>query len=297
MAYISDTLDRQIEILMERLLSADKVLVGAGAGLSAAAGLSYMDQEIFKKYYPDMYRHGYRCEYELVGMRDEEWTRGRKWAYWATHINYVRNIFPPAQLYKQLLKILQGRDWFVVTSNCDRQFYRNDFPMERVFEYQGNYDNMGCINHCTKQTWDNHQALQKVLENIDHDSFECSQEAIPKCPYCGADADICFRGSDWRENSQRYIDFVNAAENKKLLLIELGVGFNTPGVIRWPFERITYAFKDAFLIRVNTGYTQYPERTAHPEIPKEIADKSMSIFSDAKTVIQALYEKIFTNKE
>ena len=285
--------DDKLEKLKGLMESTDKILVGAGAGLSAAAGLSYMDEEVFKKYYPDMYRLGYRYEYQLVGMGDNEWSRGRKWAYWATHINYVRNIFLPAELYKKLLALLQGRDWFVVTSNCDRQFFRSGFPMQRVFEYQGNYDNMGCSEHCTKQTWDNHEALQNVLDNIDRDSFECMENAIPKCPYCGADADICFRGSDWRENLQRYIDFVNSAENEKLLLIELGVGFNTPGVIRWPFERITYAFKNAFLVRVNTGYREYPDRTAHPEIPGEIADRAISVNSDAGAVINSLYEKFF----
>ena len=161
--------------LLSYMDSADKILVGAGAGLSAAAGLSYMDREVFKKYFPDMVRLGYHYEYELVGMRDDEWTPGRKWAYWATHINYVRNIFPPAELYKKLLEILNGRDFFVVTSNCDRQFMRNGFPMERLFEFQGNYDNMGCSVPCTEKTWDNAKYLQHILKHINHETFECSE--------------------------------------------------------------------------------------------------------------------------
>ncbi|MBQ8974397.1 MAG: hypothetical protein IJ072_01590 [Oscillospiraceae bacterium] len=292
MEKIPQHVQRQAKELAQRIKGADKVLVGIGAGFSAGAGLSYMDEEIFEKYYPDMYRLGYRYEYQLVGMRDDQWSRGRKWAYWATHINYVRNIFMPAQPYKLLLDILQGRDWFAVTSNCDRQLMRNGFPMERVFEYQGNYDNMGCSKHCTNHTWDNHEALQKVLENIDRETFECREEGIPKCPYCGADADICFRGEDWRDNAQRYVSFVDGAEHDRLLLVELGVGFNTPGVIRYPFERITYSYNDAFLARINTGYREYPQYTAHPEIPRQIEEKSMSIDFDACDVVRLLHEMI-----
>ena len=270
--------------------SADKILVGAGAGLSAAAGLSYMDREVFKKYFPDMVRLGYHYEYELVGMRDDEWTPGRKWAYWATHINYVRNIFPPAELYKKLLEILNGRDFFVVTSNCDRQFMRNGFPMERLFEFQGNYDNMGCSVPCTEKTWDNAEYLQHILKHINHETFECSDEALPRCPYCGELAEICFRGDNYAEEREKYIRFINSCANKRLCLIELGVGYNTPGVIRWPFENITYHIPDSRLFRVNTGYREYPDRTAHPEYPKEIEGRAVSLYMDAAALIEELYK-------
>jgi NAD-dependent SIR2 family protein deacetylase len=290
MTQIPEIVRQQTERLAERIRNADRILVGAGAGFSAGAGLSYMDEAVFRTYYPDMYRLGYRYEYQLVGMGDDEWSRGRKWAYWATHINYVRNIFPPAEPYRQLLPVLEGKDWFVVTSNCDRQFLRCGFPMERVFEYQGNYDNMGCSRHCTGHTWDNHEALQTVLAHIDHEKFECADEAVPKCPDCGADADICFRGEDWDANAQRYVDFINGSQGKDFLLLELGVGFNTPGVIRWPFERITYGFENAYLVRINTGYREYPDRTGHPELPRELAGKAESIDYDACAVVRLLHE-------
>ncbi|MBR2737798.1 MAG: hypothetical protein IKD88_03715 [Lachnospiraceae bacterium] len=284
--------DRGIRILKERLDACDAVLVGAGAGLSAAAGLSYFDGEAFRKYYPDMYRLGWHYPYELVGRRDDEWTRGRKWAYWATHIHYVREIFPAAELYRKLLRVLEGHDWFVVTSNCDRQFFRNGFPMERVFEYQGNYDNMGCSAHCTTHTWNDHDALQRVLANIDHETFECREEGIPKCPYCGADAEICFRGEDWQQNADRYVRFLEQARDRKLLLIEIGVGYNTPGVIRWPFENIAAEFPYAFLVRVNTGYVQYPDRTGFPQVPRSLEGKAAAIDMDAAAVIEALEARV-----
>lgn len=280
------------EMLLNKMNTSDKILIGAGAGLSAAAGLSYMDSEAFKKYFPDMVRLGYHFEYELVGMRDDEWSPGRKWAYWATHINYVRNIFQPAELYKKLLRILNGRDYFVVTSNCDRQFMRCGFPMDRLFEFQGNYDNMGCSCGCTEKTWDNYEYLQRILKNINHETFECSDDALPRCPYCGELADICFRGDNYESEQAKYLNYVNSCSDKKLCVIELGVGYNTPGVIRWPFERITYYIRDAYLFRVNTGYKEYPSRTAHPDYPKELEGKASSINMDAASLIDAMEKLI-----
>lgn len=281
------------KLIMNKMNSSDKILIGAGAGLSAAAGLSYMDQEAFKKYYPQMANRGYHFAYELVGRGDDEWTPGRKWAYWATHINYVRNIFPSAKLYSTLLDILNGRDYFVVTSNADRQFVRAGFPPERLFEFQGNYDNMGCSVRCTKKTWDNHEYLQRILENIDPDSFECRSEALPRCPYCGELAEICFRGEDYKVHQQRYIDFVETCADKSLCLIELGVGFNTPGVIRWPFENLTYHIDNAYLFRINTSYKDYHYgRTAQTGYPTQIEGKISSLELDAGDVINELHKLI-----
>lgn len=276
--------------LLDRMDNSDKILIGAGAGLSAAAGLSYMDPNAFKKYYPDMAALGYHFPYELVGRRDDEWTTGRKWAYWATHINYVRNIFPIAPLYKTLLELLDGRDYFVVTSNADRQFMRSGFPMERVFEYQGHYDNMGCSVGCTSMTWDNHDYIQHIVENIDHTTFECPPEALPRCPYCGELAEICFRGHDHKALGKKYIDFVESCLDKKTCIIEIGVGFNTPGVIRWPFEQLTYNIPGAYLTRITHDYkdTSYP--TAHPEYPKALEGKITVLNIDAKALITEMHK-------
>jgi len=279
--------------LKVRMADADKILVGAGAGLSAAAGLSYMDRKVFQTYFPEMAARGYHFQYELVGMSDQDWSRGRKWAYWSTHINYVRRIFPQSPLYSRLLELLEGHDYFVVTSNADRQFMRAGFPMERLFEYQGNYDNMGCSQRCSHHTWDNREMLEQARLHIDHETFEVPDEFIPKCPYCGADAEICFRGENYKELSTRYIDFVESCPGKKLLLIELGVGFNTPGVIRWPFERLTYSLPDAYLIRINAGYTEPGFDKGHIEYPKQLRGKISVYDTDAAKVINTLYGEVF----
>ncbi|MCQ2452618.1 MAG: hypothetical protein MJ075_05735 [Oscillospiraceae bacterium] len=276
------------EELSRRLQEADKILIGAGAGLSAAAGLSYLDRDAFRTHFPEMAALGYHFQYELVGMSDSDWTRGRKWAYWSTHIHYVRRVFPQASLYSRLLNLVQDKDFFVVTSNADRQFMRAGFPFERLFEYQGHYDNMGCSEHCCRHTWNNEELLEEARTHIDHDRFEVPEEYIPKCPYCGADAEICFRGENYKELQTRYIDFVEACADKNTLLLELGVGFNTPGVIRWPFERLTYAFPHAHLVRINAGYKEPGFDQGHIEFSREITDKISVYDTDAAEVIDLL---------
>ena len=281
--------DREnLELLRQELDSADRVLLGAGAGLSAAAGLSYLDTEVFARVFPEMHRLGYRCQYELVGMRDEEWSPGRKWAYWATHIHYVRETLPPLPLYARLKQLLEGKDHFIVTSNCDRQFLRSGFSPERVFEFQGSYDNLCCSRRCCHRTWDSLPVLRDVLAHIDRETFECSDGALPRCPYCGALADIAFRPENYREGRQRYEDYVNSSIDKRLCILEIGVGFNTPGVIRWPFEQFTQQIPGARLFRVNRGYRELDGRRGYPQFQIAPAERAFSIELDAEEVIDSL---------
>lgn len=281
--------DRETLALLRReLRAADRVLIGAGAGLSASAGLSYLDEAVFREHFPDMVRFGYHCQYELVGMKDDEWTPGRKWAYWATHIHYVREVLPPLPLYARLLELLDGRDFFVVTSNADRQFLRAGFPVDRLFEYQGSYDVLGCSKRCTEHTWESLPALREVLKHVDHENFECPEDAIPRCPYCGEWAEIAFRPENYEEGYQRYADFVNSSAGMRLCIVELGVGFNTPGVIRWPFEKFTRLIPGATLFRVNKGYADLENHPGYPKVPADLAGRAFSLPLDAGEVIRAL---------
>ena len=278
-----------LELLKTELREADRILVGAGAGLSASAGLSYLDEAVFREHFPEMVRFGYHCQYELVGMRDDEWSVGRKWAYWATHIHYVREVLPPLPLYAEFLSLLEGKDFFVVTSNADRQFMRAGFPMDRLFEYQGNYDVLGCSKRCCSHTWESLPALRRVLEYIDHDTFECREEGLPRCPYCGELAEIAFRPENHEEAFQRYADFVNSSADMRLCILEIGVGFNTPGVIRWPFEKFCRLIPGAKLFRVNRGYADI-EHPGYPKVPKDLTDRAFSLPWDAGDVIRALQQ-------
>src|SRR5690554_6224978 len=214
--------------LKKWLESSDKVLIGAGAGLSAAAGLSYLDEDLFKQFQPEMAARGYRYPYELFERYKENWPQAREWAYNIRHINFVRYQFPASTLYKKLLQIVKDKDYFVITSNCDRQFMRTGFPMNRVFEAQGSYDRLKCMKSCTKETWEIKPFIDKLLPLIDSETFMISDEsAIPACPYCGAPLFAAVRDyEEYEEEQNRYLDWVESTIGKKLCILEIGVGFN-----------------------------------------------------------------------
>jgi NAD-dependent SIR2 family protein deacetylase len=288
------SLKEAIEELQAWLESSDKILIGAGAGLSAAAGLSYLDEDLFRQFQPEMAAMGYRYPYELFQHEDEGWPQAREWAYLIRHVNFVRYVFPASELYKKLLKIVEGRDFFAVTSNADRQLMRAGFPMDRVFEAQGSYDRLRCTARCTRETWEIKPYIDKLLPLIDPETFMISDEsAIPYCPYCGAPLHTAFRAFEgYKQEEARYVDWLESTVGKKLCILELGVGFNTPAVIRWPFERLTYVHNGAHLFRVNKGYREWHGDTGHPSIPEPIADKATSMPFDAKEVIELLYERM-----
>ncbi len=277
--------------LKEWLDSSEKVLIGAGAGLSAAAGLSYLDEDLFKQFQPEMAAMGYHYPYELFEREEENWPPAREWAYNIRHVNFVRHVFPPAELYKKLLRLVENKDFFIVTSNCDRQFMRTGFPMQRVFEAQGSYDKLRCIEGCTNETWEIKPFIDKLLPLIDPKTFMISDEsAIPRCPHCGAPLYAAIRTFEgYKEEQERYIDFLESTNGKKLCILELGVGFNTPVVIRWPFERLTAAHDNAHLFRVNKEYKEWPGHGGFAMVPEKLEGNATAMPFDAKDVIESLY--------
>lgn len=277
--------------LKEWLDSSDKILMGAGAGLTAAAGLSYLDENLFRQFQPEMAEMGYHYPYELFQHENDGWPQAREWAYLIRHVNFVRYVFPPAELYKKLLGILVNKDYFVVTSNADRQLMRTGFPMARVFEAQGSYDRLRCTANCTRETWEIKPYIDKLLPLIDPETFMISDEsAIPYCPYCGAPLYTAFRAFEgYKSERQRYEDWVEGTQGKKLCIVELGVGFNTPAVIRWPFERLTYAHERAHLFRINKEYREWPGHGGYAGVPLELRGKSTAMPYDAKEVIEWLF--------
>ncbi|NLA88024.1 MAG: Sir2 silent information regulator family NAD-dependent deacetylase [Clostridiales bacterium] len=283
-----------IEELKAWLDSSDKILIGAGAGLSAAAGLSYLDEDLFRQFQPEMAAMGYRYPYELFQHENDGWPQAREWAYLIRHINFVRYVFPASELYKKLLDIVRDRDYFAVTSNADRQLMRAGFSMDRVFEAQGSYDRLRCTARCTRETWEIKPHIDKLLPLINSETFMISDEtAIPYCPYCGAPLYTAFRAFEgYKQEEARYVDWLESTIDKKLCIIELGVGFNTPAVIRWPFERLTFAHDNAHLFRINREYREWPGHGGYPMIPEPIMDKSTSMPYDARVVIEWLHDRM-----
>ncbi len=280
-----------IDAIARAIRGSERVLIGAGAGLSAAAGVDYTDTAAFARIFPKWAERGYRMQYEFVGVHD--WAEPAKWAYWATHLNYVFYQFPPSPLYQKLHAIVRDKDFYVITSNADGLFIKSGFETDRVFQAQGNYERLKCTLSCTPETWDAKPFIDRILGHIDYETLQVADpEALPSCPYCKAPLFVAFRArEEYPRQAANYQRWLENALDKKLVVIEIGVGFNTPGVIRWPFERLVAIHQDVSFFRINNDYRNYPN-TGRPEIPPGIESKSASVHADAGEVIEALHERL-----
>ena len=290
----TSTVSQDIALLAQTLQKADYVLIGAGAGLSAAAGISFADEALFKKRFPYWAARGRHSEYHMFSFRD--WTETQQWAYMADHISRVRYELPPLPLYADLKVLLeenlQHKNYMILTSNVDRQFARNNFPPERVFEYQGNYDNLCCSQLCTKQIWPFQPVMEQMMAHTNLETASIPQELIPHCPNCGAPLRLAFRDyPSYETDKANYQNWLEQSKQGLLCIVEIGVGFNSPGVIRVPFERITQERNNVRFFRITVDYPDSEEEIAYPEIPQPIVQKSCSINADAAYVIQELLKQ------
>ena len=286
--------DRIIEIIADSIESSDRILIGGGAGLSASAGIDYTDRDTFMKLFPRWVERGYRMQYEFIGF--EKWTEGERWAYWATHINHVFFEFPASPEYKKLHEIVRDNEYYIITSNADGMFIKSGFDPDRVFQAQGNYERLVCMKHCTRETWHAKPFIERALASIDRENFSVKDSAIPLCPRCGGSMTVAFRmREDYGQWADRYQKWIGGIGDKKLTVMEFGVGFNTPGVIRRPFEYLVYSHDNVLFVRVNRSYRDYAN-TGHPQIPPEIKGKSISVNGDAADFIDRLHKYMGLDK-
>lgn len=247
---------------------ADLVLIGAGAGLSAAAGHTYSGsrfQVLFKDYVArygmaDMYSAGF---YPFPTLEE-------KWGYWAKHIYHNRYQSEALPLYKELYEVVKDRDYFVLTTNVDGQFKKAGFDMDRYFEVQGNYGEWQCSVPCQPKVYDNETAVREMMANIQ--DLKIPSKLVPTCPNCGAPLTMHLRidntfveDESWHKASEAYMAYLENIGDKKVVFLELGVGYNTPTIIRYPFEKMTAVLPHAHLIRVNRedseGFAENHEKT------------------------------------
>ena len=277
----------RIEAARHWLAGADFILIGAGAGLSAAAGLNYQDPALFRKWYPEFAGLGLNTIWEAIVAywAPDDMNRRRFWAFWAYHIQKIRYDAPPGTAYLNLARLLLGKPYFVITTNVDAQFAKAGFRPELMFTPQGDYGKLQCATPCNDVLHDNRDLVRKLIANMDHAQLLVSETDIPRCPACGGylernlRRDDHFVESSYRLGDLAYQEFVKHSVNGKLLILEVGVGFNTPGIIRWPFERLTFCSPQASLIRVNLG---------DASVPPEIAERSISFNENADWVIHDL---------
>lgn len=272
----------QIEQLKEKIKTADAILIGAGAGMSTSAGLTYSGERFFR-YFSDFHKkYGIQDIYS-GGFYPYE-TLEEYWAWWSRHIYYNRYDIPAGKPYTDLLEVIKEKDYFVLTTNVDHQFQLAGFEKKRLFYTQGDYGLWQCKTPCHQKTYHNEEAVRKMIET--QTDMRIPTELIPRCPVCGAPMTMNLRADDtfvqeegWYEAADRYTNFVRRHEHLRMLYLELGVGSNTPAIIKYPFWQMTAKNPKATYACINYGEAVTPE---------EIRKQSICINADLGEVLRDL---------
>ena len=270
------------ERLYRELEQADAVLIGAGAGLSTAAGFVY-DGERFQKYFSDFEeKYGFHDMYS--GGFYPYQTPEEQWAYWSRNILVNRYMDPPGTAYHDLFQLVQDKDYFVLTTNVDHCFQKAGFDKARLFYTQGDYGLFQCSEPCCQETWDNEGLVRRMA--AEQKDLRIPSELLPKCPVCGEPATMNLRCDDkfvqdegWYRAARRYEDFLRRHQNGKVLYLELGVGYNTPAIIKYPFWQRTAQNPNAVYACVNLGQAI---------CPAEISQRSICINGDIGDTLKKL---------
>lgn len=278
----NDSFAQQIDRLGAALQDADAVLIGAGAGLSTAAGLTYSGER-FQKHFADFAaKYGIRDMYSggFYPFSSPE----EHWAWWSRHILVNRYDVPAGKPYLDLLRLVHDQDYFVLTTNVDHQFQLAGFDKARLFYTQGDYGLWQCSKPCHPKTYDNEQAVRQMVKR--QRNMRIPSELVPRCPVCSAPMTMNLRCDDafvqdagWYAARQRYEVFLKAHEHAKILLLELGVGFNTPGIIKLPFWRMTAENPKATYACLNLDEAFCPD---------EISSQSICLDCDVGSVLSTL---------
>lgn len=271
-----------IRKLHQALQSADAVVVGAGAGLSTSAGFTYSGER-FQTHYADFIeKYGFTDMYS-AGFYPFP-TQEEFWAYWCRHIWYNRYVPAPKPVYENLLKLLEGKNYFVITTNVDHQFQKAGFDKQRLFYTQGDYGLFQCAKPCHQKTYDNEEVVRRMIaEQMD---LRIPSELVPKCPVCGGRMEVNLRSDEtfvedegWHAASERYADFIRRHLNDKILFLDLGSGGNTPIVFKIPFIRWTMQNPNAVYATVNLGEAFTVD---------QIKDRSIVIDADIADVLEKI---------
>lgn len=269
----------QIERLKQEIKSADAVVIGAGAGMSTSAGFSYSGER-FQQYFSDFEaKYGFHDMYS-GGFYPYD-TLEEYWAWWSRMILVNRYEAGVGKPYQDLLELVKDKDYFVITTNVDHQFQLAGFDKKRLFYTQGDYGLWQCSKPCHQKTYDNEEVVRQMV--VRQKDGKIPSQLVPKCPVCGAPmtmnlrCDMTFVQDDgWYAASGRYEDFLRRHEGIHLLLLELGVGANTPVIIKYPFWQMTAKNPKAVYACVNFGEAM---------CPREIAEQSICLDRDIKTVL------------
>ena len=268
--------------LKEELGTADAVVIGAGSGLSASAGFAYTGER-FQKYFGDFIaEYGFRDMYSggfYPFQSLEEY-----WAWWSRQILANRCEKAPRPVYDHLLELVRDRDCFVLTTNVDHQFQLAGFDKKRLFYTQGDYGLWQCSEPCCQKTWDNEESVRRMV--AEQRDMRIPTELVPHCPVCGKPMTMNLRIDDtfvqdegWYAAARRYEDFLRHHRGQKLLFLELGVGGNTPVIIKYPFWKMTMQNRKATYVCINQEETY---------IPEAIQSRSICVRGDIGTTLEQI---------
>lgn len=271
-----------IERLKAALRDCDAVVVGAGAGLSTAAGFTYSGER-FEEYFSD-----FEKEYGFHDMYSGGFypfaTPEEHWAYWSRYIYINRYMDAPKLVYDDLLKLVRDKDYFVITTNVDHCFQKIGFDKKRLFYTQGDYGLFQCSEPCCQETFDNEIVILEMVKR--QENMKIPTERLPVCPHCGKPLTMNLRSDDkfvedggWHRAAERYENFLRTRQGQKILFLELGVGFNTPVIIKYPFWQMTAKNPNATYACINQGQAM---------CPREIQRQAICINADIGSILQGL---------
>lgn len=254
-------------------------MIGAGSGLSTAAGFTYTGER-FEKYFSD-----FAAEYGIQDMYSGGFypfsTQEEFWAYWSRYISINRYRDAPKPVYQNLLELVQNKDYFVITTNVDHQFQKAGFDKKRLFYTQGDYGLFQCSEPCCQETFDNEAVIHEMVKR--QKNMKIPTELLPVCPHCGKPMTMNLRCDDrfvqdegWHRAAERYENFLRTRNGQKILFLELGVGYNTPVIIKYPFWQMTAKNPNAIYACINQGQAV---------CPGEIEQRAICINSDIEAVL------------
>lgn len=255
------TYSDNIQRLRNVLNTADAVIVGAGAGLSTSAGFIYTGER-FQKYFSDFAeKYGFSDMYS--GGFYPYSTPEEHWAYWSRYIYVNRYKDAPKPVYEELFELVKDKDYFVITTNVDHCFQKAGFDKKRLFYTQGDYGLFQCGEPCCQETFENEQIICQMMEQ--QKDMRIPPKLLPVCPHCGKPMTMNLRSDNkfvedegWHKASERYSEFLRRHRNMKVLFLELGVGYNTPIIIKYPFWQMTAQNPESVYACVNYGEAYCP---------------------------------------
>jgi NAD-dependent SIR2 family protein deacetylase len=268
--------------LKNEIQSADAIVIGAGAGLSTSAGFVYSGER-FEKYFSDFSeKYGFKDMYS--GGFYPYNTLEEHWAYWSRYIYLNRYKDAPKPVYNDLFELVKDKDYFVITTNVDHCFQKVGFDKKRLFYTQGDYGLFQCSEPCCNETFDNEKLVRQMVEQ--QKDMRVPTELLPTCPHCGKPMTMNLRSDDkfvedegWHQAAERYSNFLRVRENQHILFLELGVGYNTPVIIKYPFWKMTAKNPKAVYSCINYG---------EAFCPTEIEQQAICINGDIGEVINNL---------